>query len=220
MGQRVLTGERVYSRAELMSDAAVHVVGLAAALMAVPVLITLAVFWRGDVPAVLATGVYGAALIAMLLCSALYNMIHDPRWKGVLQRLDHTAIYIKIAGTYTPFTVFAGSHWLAFLTGLWAAACAGSSLKVLAPERFRLAGLALYLAMGWAGVAMAPELFAALAPATLWLILGGGVVYTAGGGFFLMEMMPFHNTIWHVFVLVASVIFFAAVLVELAAVPL
>jgi len=201
---------RAYTRAEYVSDAVVHVAGVALALVAVPALIVTAVILRGDAPSVLGTSVYGAALILMLLCSALYNIVQRPDWAGILKRLDHSAIYMKIAGTYTPFTLISG-HGAGLTLGLWGAALAGVALKVLAPHRFRWAGLALYLAMGWAGVIAGRALMEALPPPVIVLMITGGVLYTLGVIFYLWEKLPFHNTIWHVFVLVASLVFYAAV---------
>ena len=193
-----------------------HVLGLAVALTAVPVLITLAASWRGDVTAIVATAIYGGTFLAMILCSALYHMVPLEKWKGVLKRLDHSAIYFKIAGTYTPFTLLSGGHGAALLTGLWGAALAGSGLKILAPNRFRWLGLALYLGMGWVGVLAGWAIFAELTGPVLWLMAAGGALYTIGVAFFLWERLPFHNTIWHVFVLSASGLFYAAVLLHLS----
>jgi hemolysin III len=204
---------RAYSRAEYVSDAVVHVAGLALALMAVPALIVVAALVRGDAPSVVGTSVYGAALILMLLASALYNMILRPDWSGILKRLDHSGIYIKIAGTYTPFTLISGQG-IGLMAGLWGAALAGVTLKVLAPHRFRWLGLALYLGMGWAGVIAGRALMAALPTPVIVLMITGGVLYTLGVIFYLWDRLPYHNTIWHVFVLVASLVFYAAVMVQ------
>jgi hemolysin III len=207
---------RPYSRAELISDAVVHVVGLAAMLAAVPVLITITAFVRGDTRAIVGISVYGGTLIVMLLCSALYNIVRSPAWHGLLRRLDHSAIYLKIAGTYTPFTLMAGQG-AALTAALWVAAAVGSGLKAVDPARFRWPGLVLYLAMGWGGVAAGWSLFGSLAKPALVLIVIGGTLYTLGLIAYLWEKLPFHNTIWHGFVLVASVVFYAAVTVEVLA---
>jgi hemolysin III len=201
---------RPYTRAEYVSDAVVHVAGLALAVMAVPALVATAAFVRGDAPSLIGTSIYGAALILMLGCSALYNMVRRPDWSGVLKRLDHSAIYMKIAGTYTPFTLISGQG-LALTAGLWGAAFLGIFLKVAAPHRFRWAGLALYLGMGWAGVVAGGALLAALPVPVVVLMIVGGLLYTAGVVFYLWDRLPFHNTIWHVFVLAASAVFYAAV---------
>lgn len=200
-----------YSRAEYISDAVVHVLGLIVVIVAVPVLVTLTVMWRGDASAVLGITVYGVTLFAMIFFSAVYNMNRAERWKGLLQRLDHSAIYIKIAGTYTPFTLLTGSHGATLLVGLWGAALAGSGLKLFDPNRFRWLAISLYLGMGWAGVFVGWALFAQMSAPVLGLVLAGGGLYTVGVAFYLFNRLPFHNTIWHVFVLIASMMFFAAI---------
>lgn len=205
-----------YSAAERLSDAVVHLLALGAALAAVPALIVLAVLWRGDAPAVVGAGVYGGTLIAMITCSALYNAGLWPRFGPLFHRLDHAAIYFKIAGTYTPFALFSGVGG-GLVAGLWGAALAGAGLKVFAPTRFRWLGFALYLAMGWAGAVAGWQLFGAMPPSVFWLIVAGGVTYTVGTLFYLAESRLFHNTIWHVFVMSASVVFFVAVALHLAA---
>ncbi len=203
-----------YSRAERLSDAVIHASGLALVLIAVPVLITTAALLRGDFTAMLAVTVYGLALIAMILCSALYNMVPHPGWGDVLKRLDHSAIYVKIAGTYTPFTLLSG-HGLWLLVGLWTAALTGVGIKLVAPDRFRAATLALYLGMGWAGLIAGGAFLDTLSMPVLILILTGGLLYTGGVAFYLFERLPFHYTIWHVFVLTASLVFYAAVTLHL-----
>lgn len=205
-----------YSRQERVSDAVVHVAGLAAVTGAVPVLIVLAVLVDGRAGTVLGVSVYGATLVLMLVCSALYNMTAGSPWSWLLRRLDHAAIYLKIAGTYTPFALITGQGAL-LTSALWAAAAVGVALKALAPARWRWAGLALYLGMGWAGVMAGGDLMAAVPGAAVVLMLVGGGLYTAGVVFFLWERLPFHTTIWHVFVLAASLVFYAAVTVQVVA---
>ena len=203
-------GFRPYTRAERLSDAVVHVTGLASVAIAVPVLIVLAILFRGDGPAILGISVYGAALAAMIGFSALYHMVQHPDWTPIFRRLDHSAIYWKIAGTYTPFTLLSG-HGAALLAGIWAAAMAGTGLRVFAPYRFRTINLILYPAMGWVGVIAGWSMFATFSPLVLGLAIAGGLLYTVGIAFYLWERLPYHNTIWHVFVLVASMLFFAAI---------
>lgn len=206
------SADRPYSRAEWFSDAIVHVSGLALVTGAVPVLIVLTAMLRGDPAAIAGVSVYGGALVLMILCSALYNMIERPDWGWILRRLDHSAIYLKIAGTYTAFIAVTGQGF-GLMAGLWGAALAGVGLKLLSPARFRWLALALYLGMGWAGVALGGALLAALPGPVVALMLIGGGLYTLGVIFYLWERLPFHNTIWHVFVLAASLVFYAAVLV-------
>ncbi|TKA95381.1 Hly-III family protein [Cereibacter changlensis] len=213
--QRFLPPRAGYSRAERLSDAAVHVSGLAAALLGAPALIALAVIWRGDGAAIAAAVIYGVTLIAMILFSALCNMVDAPGWSVLWKRLDHSAIYAKIAGTFSAFVLLSGQG-LALMAALWAAAVCGMALRVLSPDRFRWLAVSLYLAMGWAGAAFGWPVFAGYSGTVLGLIAAGGVLYTIGTGFFLLDRLPFHNTIWHVFVLTATVILYVAVMMHLA----
>ncbi len=205
-----------YSRSERLSDAAIHVTGLVLAICAVPVLIVLAALQRGDAAAVAGASVYGATVLLMLGCSAAWNMIDRPDWSWLLRRLDHAAIYLKIAGTYTAFALLAGAGGMV-LALVWAGAALGVTLKLISPTRFRWAGIALYLGIGWAGVLAGGDLMAALPLAVIVLMLVGGGLYTLGVPFYLWERLRFHNTIWHGFVLVASLVFYAAVTVQVVA---
>jgi hemolysin III len=205
----------VYSRAERLSDAAVHVAGIVSALVAVPVLVTLAAVWFGDASTVLAATIYGLSLIAMFCCSAIYNLASLPDRKDAFRRLDQSAIYMKIAGSYTPFAVMTGTHASLFLTGVWGAALFGASLILFAPRRLKWSSIVLYLSIGWAGMLFGRPLVDELSPTGLLLILAAGCTYTAGLVFYLWERLPFHNTIWHVFVFAGSFVLYAAVLVEL-----
>lgn len=203
---------RLYSRAERFSDGVVHILGLTLAALAVPALIVLSLFSEAGSTAVVGASVYGGTLILMLTFSALCNMVNSHRWQGLLRRLDHSAIYMKIAGTYTPFTLLSGGQALGLLVGLWMAAALGLSLKMLVPPwRLRWLALALYLGMGWAAAYAGGPMLAGLSGPVLILMMIGGAIYTIGVVFFLMQRLPFHNTIWHVFVLTGSAIFFAAV---------
>lgn len=202
--------------AEWWSDAAVHVAGLAAVTGAVPVLIVLAAVLRGDAPAVVGASVYGATLVLMILCSALYNMLPQGDWTWLWRRLDHAAIYLKIAGTYTPFALISGQGG-GLLAGVWGAAFLGVALKLVSPTRFRWTGLALYLGIGWSGVVAGGAMMAALPVPVVGLMLTGGLLYTVGVVFFLWERLWFQTAIWHVFVLAASLVFYAAVMVQVVA---
>jgi hemolysin III len=204
-----------YSPAERLSDAVVHVLGIAAALVAVPVLIALAVILRGDPSAVAATTLYGLALLTMLVFSALFHLTTQARLRRVFRSLDHTAILCLIAATYTPFVLLSEADATGLLVTLWAAALLGAAMRAFAPDRLKLAAIALALGMGWAGLIGGGELFAALSTQVMVLITIGGVLYTVGVGFCLWERLPFHYTIWHVCVLAASAVFYAAVTVQL-----
>jgi hemolysin III len=211
---------RAYTRAELLADAAIHLVGVIGALLAVPVLVTLAALWRDDGALVAAVAIYGASLIAMLTFSASYNLANVRLARGRaldwLRRLDHAAIYVKIAGTYTPFAVIAGGpvgQWI--LIGVWSGAGLGFAGKLLVPHRWQRFSLALYLGLGWAFVAALGPISQAITGATLVLVAIGGTLYTVGIVFHLWERLPFQNAIWHLFVLVATFVFYAALVVEI-----
>lgn len=201
-----------YSRAEYLSDMAVHLAGVFLVTAAVPVLILLVTFLNGDPWRVTGVSVYGASLFAMICCSALYNIYPHPNWQWLLQRLDHSAIYLKIAGTYTAFVLIAGQGFT-LAVGLWAAALAGISLKLVSPARWRLVGLALYLGMGWAATLFGWDIFRALPEPVVALVATGGLLYTVGVAFYLWDSLPFHNTIWHCFVLAASLSIYAGLVV-------
>ena len=211
----LLEARHDYSRAERVSDAVVHALGISAALIGVPILIALAVVLRGDVPAVASTALYGLALVTMLVFSALFHLTTRPKMRRVFRSLDHTAILCLIAATYTPFVLLSGADTIGLLAGLWIAALLGAAMRAFAPDRLKLAAIALALGMGWAGLIGGGALFAVLSTPVMALITVGGVLYTVGVVFCLMERLPFHYTIWHVCVLAASATFYAAVTVQL-----
>ena len=212
---------RPLSRGELVADAAVHAAGIALSLMAIPVMIVIAALLHGDGALIAAVSVYGAAMLAMFGCSAAYNLCPETRAKAraILRRFDHAAIYLKIAGCQTPFAVLVGGAHVGWaLLAVWAGAVGGAAAKLIAPDRLQRLSVLFYIALGWAGAAL---LFPAadsqpLDTATAILALVGGALYTAGVGFFLWERLPFHNAIWHGFVVVATFTFYSAVIVEVS----
>ncbi|SDL87662.1 PAQR family membrane homeostasis protein TrhA [Paracoccus chinensis] len=200
-----------YSRTEVVSDFVVHAIGLAAAILAVPILVIGTWSLGSDATVVLGVWVYGAALITMILCSALYNMAHPDAWSRVLRRLDHSAIYLKIAGTYTPFALLSPNPTGWFLIWIWACAAFGAWLRSFAQDHWRGAAIGLYLVMGWSGAIVGGALFDEMSSGVFALIVVGGLLYTSGFAFYLSPRLPFHRTIWHLFVIAASAVFFAAI---------
>ena len=200
-----------YSRSETLTDLIVHAVGLAAALLAVPILISQALSIDMHAQAVVGVSLYGATLVAMILCSALYNMTHPEAWTPVLRRMDHSAIYLKIAGTYTVFALLSPNETGWFLAWIWGCAALGVGLRSIAFDRFQGAAISLYLIMGWSGAVAGGSLFGGMSAQVFGLIVSGGLLYTAGFAFFMMTRLPFHRTIWHLFVIVASGFLYAAV---------
>jgi len=207
--------ERIYSELEHRTDAAIHVLGVLFAINA-----SLWLLWRVTGLAV-AVGVfiYCAGLLAMISASAAYNLTSHGPSKAILRRLDHSAIFIMIAATYTPFAMNRlGAPYGGFiLIAIWCCASLGVAMKVLYPRRFEALSIALYLAMGWAIVTVIKPLHAAMGATDFWLLVTGGIVYSAGVLFYLIDRIPYHKTIWHGFVLVAAVLHFSAVAFEFAA---
>lgn len=207
----------VYSRSERLADAVLHVLGILLSLIAVPVMVTLAAVWHGDLGTVGAALVYGASLIAMFTLSACYHMVRHGRTKQILRRLDHAAIYVKIAGTYTPFAVLlAGDSMVPILSGIWGAALLGAVLKITVPGRLETLSLALYLALGWGAVVLFGPVWNEIPRPTFMLMLAGGGLYTLGVVFLYWDRLRFHNAIWHAFVLAASFVFYFAILAEVS----
>lgn len=202
-----------YDRAELMADGLVHAVGVGGGLIAAAILIVLASLYRPGAQ-VAAVVVYAGGLLAMLGISATYNLLPVSRLKWWLRRLDHSAIYLLIAATYTPFIVqVQGSIYaLALLVGVWSVAVVGTILKIALPGRFDRLSIVLYLAMGWSGVMLYDTLVSALSPVTLTLIAAGGILYSLGVIFHVWERLRFQNAIWHVFVLLGASCHYTAVL--------
>jgi hemolysin III len=161
-----------------------------------------------------ATAVYAVGLVAMLTASAAYNMWPPTPVRSWLRRIDHSAIYIMIAATYSPFMAQIRDDWTAgiLLGAVWSVAIAGVILKFAMPHRFHGLSIALYLALGWSGVAAYDALGQVLDRETWWLLGAGGVIYSAGVVFHLAEALPFHNAIWHLFVLTAAGLHYVAVL--------
>jgi hemolysin III len=202
-----------YSRGERIADAVVHALGVSAALIGCTALAVTASRPVGTRLAV-ALGLYAAGLLAMLGCSALYNLANEGSRKALLRRLDHAAIFAMIAGTYTPVALLAisGTWGWGLLGVVWAGAAGGVVLKLLAPGRFERASTAAYLLLGWAGLAALDPLTSALPPRDLALLAGGGLLYSLGVAVHLSTRLPYHNALWHAFVLAAAACHYAVVL--------
>ena len=211
---------RRYDVGEIIADGIVHGVGVVLALCGVTALIFYATVW-GTSGALAASWIYGLGLIASLGISFAYNIWPRSPVKWFLRRLDHSAIFILIAATYTPFLIAALPDPVVFanLVGLWCVAAFGVALKCLWPGRFDRLSILLYLAMGWSGIMLLSRLYDVLSLATLVLILVGGIIYTIGVLFHLWERLRFQNAIWHAFVITAAGVHYAAVLTCVVAFP-
>lgn len=201
-----------YTPWERRLDACVHLVGLCALFAAVAALHAIATP-RLPLSAGICVAIYTLTLIAMVSCSAAYHMVPWPNWKDILRRADHAAIFLKIAGTYTPFAAIkmSGFSGAALLTIVWCAALSGAAAKVLVLKRWDQISVWLYLALGWVGVMFLPSLMEAVHLNSLLLLGAGGAAYSLGVIFHLWESLPFQNAIWHVFVLIGTGCHFGAV---------
>ena len=208
---------KVYSVREEIAHSAIHGFGVA---LSVAGLIALVLTARrtGDAWDIAASAVYGATLVLLYVASTLYHGIPHLGAKRILRVLDHSAIYLLIAGTYTPFTLVSlRGPWGWTLFGLiWGLAILGITLKVAAIGRFRGLSLALYLGMGWLVVIALGPLTAAVAHNGLVLLLLGGIAYTSGVVFYVWRRLPYHHAVWHAFVLAGSVFHFFAILLYVA----
>lgn len=206
-----------YTRAERVADTVVHVFGVLSALTGVVVLFWLFAHQMGW-SIFVATAVYGAALILMLGASAAYHIgAHTPA-RPILRRIDHAAIYLKIAGTFTPLSVFLGTAFGYAVLGLiWLLALAGAAAKLMAARGRMTTGWWPQVALGWVGVALIVPLWNVLPAQSLWLILMGGMIYSGAVIFYCWESLRFANAIWHGFVLVATGCLFVGISTALAA---
>jgi hemolysin III len=202
-----------YDRAELIADGVVHGIGVFGGVIAATVLIVLAAVFASAYE-IVSVSIYAVGLLAMLGFSAAYNLWPVSRSKWLLRRLDHSAIYILIAATYTP--VFAQLQDRVFamslLAGVWSVAVFGIVLKLFFPGRFDRISVGLYLAMGWSGIIAYDSGLSSLPHLALWLIAAGGLLYSFGVIFHAWRRLRFQNAIWHCFVLLGAACHYTAVL--------
>lgn len=197
---------------EELWNAITHGVGVIAALAGGAVLVTLAAVF-GNVWQVVGAAVYAITLVVLFTASTLYHAIPHADAKRKLKVFDHCAIFLLIAGTYTPFTLVGlrGSWGWALFGVIWGLAVAGIVFKLFFTGRFERTSLAIYIAMGWLVVVAIVPLIQALPVSTLVLLLAGGLAYTAGTVFYASERIRYGHAIWHLFVLAGSACHFAAV---------
>ena len=195
----------------LRADAAVHALGLILGVAGSVAILIVATRSPGQVGPIL---VYVVGLLAMLGCSAAYNLrLASPR-REWLRRFDHAAIFVMIAGTYTPLTLLKlREPWSSGLTAvMWTAAAFGIVAKLVQPRRIESLSVFLYLLMGWIGVFAIDELLVSVERGSLLLLLAGGVVYSLGTIFHLSSRLPYQQALWHASVLAAASIHYAAIL--------
>lgn len=206
--------KREQSHAEEIANSVSHGVGLVAALIGTPILVTYAAR-QGDAGFIVGTSVFSATMIFLYLASTLYHALPRGKAKGAFRIIEHSAIFLLIAGTYTPFTlgVLRGA-WGWTLFGLvWGLAIVGVALKVFDRASHPILSTGLYLLMGWVIVIAVDPLFAKVPTAGLLWLLAGGLSYTAGVAFFAADSrLQYGHLIWHLFVMAGTACHYVAVL--------
>ncbi len=205
--------ERTQSLGEEIANSVSHGVGLLAAVAASPVLV-LTALQRGSVSGVLGVSVFAATMVVLYLASTLYHALPRNRAKRVFQVLDHGAIYLLIAGTYTPFTlgVLRGPWGWTLFVLVWGLAVAGIVLKAVGGIRYPVISTCVYLAMGWLVLIAVKPLVFRVPPWGLFWLLAGGIAYTGGVLFFAAKRVPYSHFVWHLFVMAGTACHFIAVL--------
>ncbi len=203
----------IYSIKEEIANSITHGVGLILAIVGLGVLIAFA-SRLGNAWHVVSCTIFATTLILQYTFSTLYHSIQLPRAKSVMRVLDHSAIFLLIAGTYTPFMLvnLRGAWGWTLLGVVWTMALLGVLFQVSLLRRWQGISLALYIGMGWVVVVAIKPMLDAVAPGGLLLLLLGGLAYTSGVVFYLWKSLRYHHAIWHGFVLAGSILHFFAVL--------
>ena len=202
-----------YSIGEEIANSVTHGVGVVLSIGGLAVLTAFSSV-LGNAWHIVSSSIFGATLILLYASSTLYHSIQFPRVKRILQVIDHSAIFLLIAGTYTPFTlVTLRGAWGWTLFGVvWGLAVTGIVFQVTRLRKWPLISLARYVGMGWVVIVATKPLLAAIDPRGLLLLLIGGLSYTAGIVFYVWRRLPYHHAIWHIFVLGGSAFHFFAIL--------
>lgn len=206
------TSVREYTLGEEIANSVTHGLGAALSVAALVLLIVKSV---GDGGGVLlaASLVYGICLLVEYLMSTLYHALAPEKAKRVFKVLDHSGIYLLIAGTYTPYCLITfwpfGGLWL--VIGIWIAALAGIACEAFWTFRPRWISAIIYVIMGWCIIAFLPTLFSVLDPVGFWLLVSGGISYTLGAAFYVLKHIKFMHSIFHLFVLAGSVLQFFSI---------
>ncbi len=202
-----------YKRGEEIANSITHGIGIVLAIGGLGVLTAFASLY-GDAWHIVSCSIFGAALILLYAASTLYHAIQQPAAKSILRILDHSAILVLIAGTYTPITlVNLRGPWGWTLFGvIWGLALLGIIIEATSLRRFRAALIVLYLIMGWAVVAAIRPMLASIGGGGMKLLLAGGLAYTGGIVFYVWRRLPYNHAIWHLFVLAGSILHFFAIL--------
>lgn len=207
-------GVAQYTVGEEIANAVTHGVAALLSIAGLAVLVAFAVLYSGSPKVVAAVSIFGASMVFLYTASTLYHSIPNPRAKKVLQYLDHSMIYVLIAGSYTPFCLITlqGYTGIALLCAVWLIAIAGISLQAILLHKADWINCLLYLSMGWLAVFVIDPLVSTLDSTGLALLVAGGLAYTVGVVFYIFERIPFSHAIWHTFVFAGTTLQFFSVL--------
>jgi len=202
----------LYSVGEEIVNALTHGLGALLSVVALTLMIVMSVE-HSDFARLISSVIYGSSLVLLYLASTLYHSIRSPRVKRLFQILDHCAIYLLIAGTYTPFMLISlkGTWGYSLLIAIWSLAIFGIIFKAIFHDRFAKVSLFTYLAMGWLCILVGGEMLTKIPIGGLLFLLAGGLAYTFGTIFFVLDRIPYNHAVWHLFVLAGSVFHFFAI---------
>lgn len=202
-----------HSLGDEIASSVIHGVGIVLSIAGLATLVAFAAL-HGNALTVVACAVFGTSLVLLYTASTLYHSVTAAAARPALRALDHIAIYVLIAGTYTPFTLIAlpGVWGWGLFLAVWTLALAGSALELGLFKRHHKLAVLLYIGMGWIGMIAFEPLSRHLHAGGTALLIGGGLAYTLGVPFYLWRRLPYHHALWHVFVLTGSVLHFLAVL--------
>ncbi|AWQ17571.1 PAQR family membrane homeostasis protein TrhA [Pantoea ananatis] len=202
-----------YPLAEEVANSISHGLGCLFGIVGLVLLLDKAAVMNAGLAAIVSSSLYGGSMILLFLASTLYHAVSHPRAKRVLKKVDHCAIYLLIAGTYTPFLMVGLQSPLAYglMAVIWGLALLGIIFKLTIAERFKVLSLVTYLCMGWLSLIVVFQLAMKLSAGGIWLLALGGIVYSLGVIFYVARRVPFNHAIWHAFVLGGCVCHFCAI---------
>lgn len=215
--QKRAANNRLYTLGEEIANSITHGIGAGLSVAGLTLLVILAVRY-GNVRQLVSFSIYGTTLIILYLASTLYHSFQRPAVKRVFKIIDHAAIFLLIAGTYTPFLLIGvrGAWGWTLLIIIWGLAILGISLKALFIDRFQKLTVLPYILMGWLSVVVLKKLLVNISLGGLIWLAAGGATYTLGTIFYALKKVPYAHSIWHLFVLGGSICHFCAVLLYLA----
>ena len=202
-----------YPLAEEIANSISHGLGCLFGIVGLMLLLDKASVMNAGLTAIVSSSLYGGSMILLFLASTLYHAVSHPRAKRVLKKVDHCAIYLLIAGTYTPFLMVGLQSPLAYglMAVIWCLALLGIIFKLTIAERFKVMSLVTYLCMGWLSLIVVYQLAMKLSAGGIWLLASGGIIYSLGVIFYVARRVPFNHAIWHAFVLGGCVCHFCAI---------